>query len=186
MHNVIFAFVGPSGSGKSTIIAEMLRRFPDRLGVIRSVTTRAKRSAEDDLNYRFLTRDEFAALRVAGRLIQGVEYAGQFYGNDRTDADEVFSSGRQGLIALVEDGIVNFRNAGYRVAMIRIMPVGDYDGRSEERRLADAERARKGPLPDIEIENDFARGGLDRAVNAAADFIQGYLDGLSTQPPNCS
>lgn len=181
MHNVIFSFVGPSGSGKSTIIAEMLRRFPDRLGVIRSVTTRPKRSAEDDLNYRFLTRDEFIALREAGRLIQGVEYAGQFYGNDRQDADEVFASGRQGLIALVEDGVVNFRNAGYRVAMIRITPVGDYDGRSEERRQTDEERARTGPPPDIEIENRFEPGGLDAASDSAAAYIASCLNALASR-----
>ena len=87
---------------------------------------------------------------------------------------------------LVEDGIVNFRNAGYRVAMIRILPVGTYDGRSEERRLADAERALKGPLPDTEIENVFGEGGLERAAREAACFIYGYLAGLPVKPPNCS
>lgn len=182
MEHVIFAFVGPSGSGKSTLIAEMLRRFPDRLAVIKSVTTRPKRSAEDDMNYRFITVEEGDALMDAGRLIQGVHYAGNFYGNDRKDVEDVFASGKHGITALVEDGVRNFRNAGFRVAAVAVRPVGNIDPRTEERRIQDAKRASELFLPDIEIENRFVHGGLGRAIEDAAAYVGGYLDGLGRRP----
>jgi guanylate kinase len=178
VEHVIFAFVGPSGSGKSTLIAEMLRRFPGRLAVIKSVTTRPKRSAEDDMNYRFIGIEEGDALMDAGRLIQGVHYAGNFYGNDRKDVDDVFAAGKHGITALVEQGVVNFRAAGYRIAAIGILPSGRIDPRSEERRKLDAERARTAFAPDIEIENRFESGGIERAANAAAAYIGGFIDGI--------
>lgn len=183
MDNVIFAFVGPSGSGKSTIIAEMLRRFPDRLAVIKSVTTRPKRSAEDDMNYRFITVGESRLLREAGRLIQGVEYAGNFYGNDRQDAEDVFAAGRHGITALVEEGVRNFRRAGYRITAIALRPVGNFDPRTEERRRLDAERARSVFLPDIEIENRFEPGGLERAADAAAAYVGSYIAAIDGRHP---
>lgn len=182
MEHVIFAFVGPSGSGKSTLIAEMLRRFPDRLAVIKSVTTRPKRSAEDDMNYRFITVEEGDQLMDVGRLIQGVHYAGNFYGNDRRDVDDVFAAGKHGITALVEEGVRNFRRAGYRIAAIAIRPVGNINPRFEERRLQDAKRARAIFLPDIEIENRFEAGGLEQAAERAADYINGYLEGLGRRP----
>lgn len=178
MENVIFAFMGPSGSGKSTLAAEMLRRFPDRLAVIKSITTRPKRSAEDDLNYRFVTRGEVRRLLEAGRLIQSVEYAGEIYGNDRQDVEDVFASGRHGINALVEEGVRNFRRAGYRIAAIRVEPVGAIDGRSDERRRIDAERAREIFMPDIVVQNRFEPGGLEDAAASAAAYVGAYMDAL--------
>jgi guanylate kinase len=180
VHNAIFAFVGPSGSGKSTLVAEMLRRYPSRLAVIKSVTTRPKRSAEDDQNYRFITREEADALKTGGRIIQGIEYAGQFYGNDRQDVETVFSTGHHGITALVEEGVRNFRRAGYLITAIAVRPIGDYDGRTEERRRQDAERAREIFMPDLVVENRFEPGGIEAAAQAAADYVARFMKALDT------
>lgn len=178
MENVIFAFMGPSGSGKSTLVAEMLRRFPDRLAVIKSITTRPKRSAEDDMNYRFVTRGEVRRIIEAGRLIQGVEYAGEFYGNDRLDVEEVFASGRHGINALVEEGVRNFRRKGYRISAIRVEPVGEIDGRSDERRRIDQERAREIFMPDLLVQNRFEPGGLEECIDSVATYVGAYMDAM--------
>ena len=57
--NTIFALVGGSRSGKSTLMKEVVRFIPDRVGIIKSFTTRARRDAEDDIFYNFLTLEEF-------------------------------------------------------------------------------------------------------------------------------
>lgn len=183
MDKVIFSLVGPSGCGKSTLIVEMLRRFPSRLAIIKSVTTRPKRSAEDDLNYRFVSIAEFEELRDGGRLIQGVEYAGQCYGNDRADAEDVFDSGRHGINAMVEDGVRNFRKAGYRIAAIRILPVGEYDGRTDERKRVDAARMNDLLVAEYEIENRFEPGGKEAAIESLATYIGSYIEGLEAIGP---
>ncbi|HTM68116.1 MAG TPA: hypothetical protein VL426_02350 [Candidatus Binatia bacterium] len=180
MEKVIFAVMGPSGGGKTTLINEMLRRFPEDLAPMKSLTTRPKRSAEDDLAYKFVTREEFIALRDAGGLIQCVEYDGNFYGDERGDIAAIFASGRHGIRPMVADGIRNFRAAGFRVAVANVIPAGDgYKNRSAERQKIDAARAKDPLLPDLDIENRFEPGGFERTCDSLAAFIRGYLAGLT-------
>ncbi|HTK04912.1 MAG TPA: hypothetical protein VL500_04970 [Candidatus Eisenbacteria bacterium] len=180
MRQAIFAIMGPSGSGKSALIDEMLRRFPDRLAAMTSLTTRPRRGPEDDVAYRFVTREEFIALRDAGGLIQNVEYDGNFYGDEHGCIAGIFASGRCGIRPMVPKGIRNFRNAGFQVAVAQIMPSGEgYKNRSADRAKIDAENAKEGMLPDIEIENDFGPGGFALTCESLASFITGYLDGLA-------
>lgn len=180
MDKVIFALMGASGSGKTSLINEMLRRFPKELAPMKSLTTRPKRSAEDDLAYRFVTRGEFLALRDAGALIQSVEYDGNLYGDERGDIAAIFASGRHGIRPMVADGVRNFRAAGFRVAVANVIPAGDgYKNRSAERARIDAARAKDELLPDLDVENSFEPGGFERACDDLASFIRGYLDGLA-------
>jgi guanylate kinase len=80
----IFAVVGPSGCGKTALIEEMLKRFPDDLVIMRSLTTRQRRATDDDRSTRFVGRSEFTELRDTGRLVQWVEYDGNLYGMPST------------------------------------------------------------------------------------------------------
>ena len=182
MRQAIFALMGPSGAGKTALIDEMLRRFPDKLAPMTSLTTRPRRGPEDDVAYRFVTRDEFIALRDSGGLIQHVEYDGNFYGDEHGCIAGIFASGRCGIRPMVAPGIRNFRAAGFRVAVANIVPAGEgYKNRSADREKIDAERAKDVLLPDIEIENDFGPGGFARTCDSLASFITGYLGGLSRQ-----
>ena len=179
-NKVIFACMGSSGSGKTTLIDEMLRRFPKELAPMRSLTTRPKRSAADDLSYRFVTREEFIALRESGGLIQSVEYDGNLYGDERGDIAAIFASGRCGIRPMVAEGIRNFRAAGFRVAVAQIIPEGGgYKNRSAEREKIDADRAKDLLLPDIVVENSFDPGGFEAASGSLEAFIRGYLTGLA-------
>jgi len=182
MEQVIFAVMGSSGSGKSTLILEMLRRFPNDLAPMRSLTTRPKRSADDDLAYRFVSREEFIALRDANGLVQYVEYDGNFYGDERGDIAAIFAAGKNGIRPMVADGIRNFRAAGFRVAVANIIPSGEaYKNRSAERERIDAARAKDPLLPDIDIVNSFEPGGFEETCDALASYIRGYIGGLAAR-----
>lgn len=171
-HNFIFAVVGPSGCGKSSLIEEMLRRFPHALVLMRSLTTRPRRPVEDDRSTRFVSRQEFLELKRVGSLIQWVEYDGNFYGDARSDVEEIFARGMHGIRPLVEDSVRSFRAQGYRVAMVKIVPTGDgYKNRSAVREKIDAERARGSVGADIEIANRFEPGGYEAACKELAEFI---------------
>jgi len=173
----IFAVVGPSRCGKSALIEEMLRRFPTALAVMRSLTTRPRRPAEDDRSTRFVSTEEFRALDRSDSLIQWIEYDGNLYGDARSDVEDIFASGKHGIRPLVEDSIRKFRAKGYRVAMIRIIPTGDaYRNRSATRQAIDAERARDSVLADVEIANRFEPGGFEAACRRLEDFITRRID----------
>lgn len=69
---------GPSGVGKSTVLRELLARFPDRLRLSVSATTRAPRPGErDGVDYYFLTPDEFAKRREGGEFLECCEVFGR-------------------------------------------------------------------------------------------------------------
>ncbi len=174
-HDTIYALVGPSGCGKSALIQEMLRRFPNRLDVVKSTTTRPKRPGpEDDLFYHFVSDAEFDARLAAGHFVHHVRYGGNRYATDRRDIERVFRAGRDGINAFVEQGVINARVAGYRVTVIRIVPTGPYRGRDEIRAKDDAARAKIDLPADYEIENSFEPGGFARAVvelDAAIDPV---------------
>lgn len=180
MSKTIFAFVGPSGCGKTTVMEALLKKHKGRLGFVKTVTTRPPRGTEEQELYTFVSTEAFMSLLAENRLLQkgAVYYAGHWYDNDRADVDAVFEAGKHGICALLENSIVTFRDAGYRVVMIRIRPKGGHDGRSDERRKLDEEREKNGPAPDAVIENDFAHPkGAARAIAAAERIIRRHVKG---------
>ncbi|HEX5472175.1 MAG TPA: guanylate kinase, partial [Lacipirellulaceae bacterium] len=68
---------GPSGVGKSTVLRSLLARYPDRLRLSVSATTRPPRPGEvEGVDYFFLTPEEFARRRQAGEFLESCEVFG--------------------------------------------------------------------------------------------------------------
>lgn len=63
-----------------------------------SVTTRPKRASEiDGKHYRFITVDEFKALRDRGDLLESAEVHGNFYGTPRKPVETALATGHDVL-----------------------------------------------------------------------------------------
>lgn len=175
MRHPIIALVGPSGSGKSALIIEMLRRMPDELAIIKTVSTRERRDASDDIHYRLIDARHYAAITAFGALIQGVRYRGASYGNAVQDVDPLLKR-RAGITALVEQGVLNFRERGYTVYVIRVVPAGpDYKNRGPEREAEDKAREEAIPLHGYRLTNEFALGGFEHACDQLKTIIQVLL-----------
>jgi guanylate kinase len=79
---------GPSGVGKSTVLRELLARYPDRMRLSISATTRPPRPGEvDGKDYYFLDADEFARRRQAGEFLECCEVFGRghWYGTLKSE-----------------------------------------------------------------------------------------------------
>ena len=84
----ILVITGPSGVGKGTLIRLLLDRFPEKLALSISATTRDPRPAEaDGVDYHFLTAEEFQRRIDAGEFLEWAEYAGNRYGTLRSELD---------------------------------------------------------------------------------------------------
>lgn len=174
--------VGPSGSGKTTLITEAIRHLPEHVAIMRSTTTRPRRGPEDDASYEFIARDEMLTRNEQGRLVNVSEYAGNLYAFDRDILNQTLQQ-RIGIQALVESAIDPLRDAGYDLRIVRIMPIGDIDQRSDARTTADKHRqALFSYTPDKIIENHFQQGGKEHAVET---FLT-YLRHLIQQSPHLS
>jgi len=165
----ILAFVGSSGAGKTTLMMELLKRMPEKVFPIVTTTTRAWRGPEDDVFCKFVTPEHIQNLKESGKLAQYLEYAGNTYGCEWADIDWAVNNGF-GIQAYVEPAIFDLRKAGYEVIPIKIVLDQEFF-RDEKRLVEDKERA-KIPLDfALTVENSFAEGGLEKAVNQLVDFI---------------
>ncbi len=171
MRKDILAFVGPSQSGKNTLIIDMLAMYPEKVGVSMSVTTRSWRGSDDDIFYRFMSKEAFEALVKDGGFAHWVAHAGNYYGTPRADVDATLAT-KYAAGAFVEQGVMNLRNADYTVRVIKIRPVGHVQSTDPKRQVEDAVRDQIDIHPEIVIENDFSPGGRERAAAQLAHYIE--------------
>lgn len=179
--NTIFALVGSSRSGKSTLMKETVRLIPDRIGIIKSFTTRAKRTNEkdDDVFYDFLTLEDFEKKRKNNEFAECIEHAGNYYGYERATIDAALAQ-KHGICAVVEYALADLANAGYDVAPIKVTPVHSevvrdaFYAKHSERESADTERAKLPVQFAAEIINSFEPGGKEKAVHDLIAFIESY------------
>lgn len=170
--NPILGLVGPSGSGKSTLIKAMVAKYPEKLEISRSLTTRPRRGDEDDLFYSFTTPEDIKSREANGQLTHFAEYAGNLYATDRNELDELLAH-KIGIAALVEDGVRALRKAGYRVIVVKIQPEHYESSSDAKRRQADQIRAQTGLEADYTITNSFDPGGLERSLGELETILNG-------------
>ena len=170
----IFTVVGPSGSGKSALIAEAAKQLFHSLGIIRSCTTRPRRSEEDGLFYDFVGSLEMAVRYSDGRLARAVTYAGNFYGTERAEIDRVLGR-RHGILATTPAGAVQLEEADYRISVVRIIPMFHEEPQSEARQQADLANMEHPLKSDLEIINSFSAGGKQRAAGLLVRFIKSFI-----------
>jgi len=177
--NTIFALVGPAHCGKSALMKEVVRHIPDRVGIIKSFTTRAKRDAKDDIFYDFFTKEALEQKRLGGELVEYVEHAGNYYGYDRQAVEGVLAH-THGICAVVEHAVYDLIHAGYTVAPIKITPLHAEKTREafyekhKERINADKEREKIHLDFAGEIINSFEPGGKEKAAHDLITFITTY------------
>ncbi|MBI1755447.1 hypothetical protein HY250_04130 [Candidatus Azambacteria bacterium] len=173
----IFTLVGPAKVGKTTLTLKVTDMIPDRVGIIKSATTRPKRNEEDALCYALLTKEEFEEKRSRGEFSECVEHAGNFYAYERRLIEDVLEK-RHGICAATEEGVIELHRAGYRVVPIKILAVGHeeiqrafYDAHPE-RKKADEER-REILIPiERNIVNSFIKpDGLEKAAQEIINLI---------------
>ena len=140
----------PSGAGKSSVLARVLRD----LGGIRfsvSHTTRAPRGAErDGVEYHFVDRKAFEALRDDGSLLEWAEVHGNLYGTGLSEIERAKAAGVDILLDLDVQGAAQVRGRipdavtvfllppSYEVLEARLRGRGQDDEAQVRRRLAAA------------------------------------------------
>ena len=91
----IIVLSGPSGVGKSTIIRKVREKMPDlRFSV--SCTTRPMRNGEtQDVDYHFLSREEFIRRREAGDFIESADVFANCYGTLKSEVMSIAENGEK-------------------------------------------------------------------------------------------
>lgn len=184
---------GPSGAGKSTIVRRLLRECPLPLVLSVSATTRAPRPGEvDGRDYLFLSDEEFASLRRAGKFLECKEVFGHghWYGTLAEQVDTGLKRGQWVILEIDVEGAAAVIDRQLSPITIFLHPGGMAEleqrlrGRGTEpeaaiqRRLEVARREMRA-LP--QYDHEVINRDVDRTVAEVCEILQRYKE-----PSSCS
>jgi guanylate kinase len=178
---LLVVIAGPSGVGKGTVHTRVRDALPDSTLSI-SATTRLPRPGEvDDVDYRFVDREEFDQLVGNNELYEWAEYAGHSYGTPRRPAKEAVTRGQVVVLDIELQGALQIKEQDPDALLIFLVPPsfeelerrlrgrGTEDDAAVARRLERArEELAEGDRFDVRIVND----DLDRCVEEVLAVIE--------------
>jgi guanylate kinase len=113
---------GPSGVGKGTLIRSLRDRMPE-LQLSVSATTRRPRAGEtQDVDYHFLTPDEFERHVQDGDFVEHADYAGARYGTLRSELETRSAGGAPVLLEIELQGARQVRETMPSAVQVFIAP----------------------------------------------------------------
>ena len=164
---------GPSGVGKSTVLRRLVDRYPDRLRLSISATTRSPRPGEvDGVDYHFLSQGEFARRQSAGEFLECCEVFGRghWYGTLLSEVTPSIDDQKWVILDIDVDGAVTVRSHFPNALTIFLRPGSEQE---LERRL----RARGTETEDALLRRlDVARRELARADQYHFQVVNDTVD----------
>ncbi len=173
---------GLSGVGKDSIISRLKKREPN-LEQITTLTTRPRRAREkDNIDYRFVTREEFKQMVESNELLEWAEVYGNFYGVPKKQVKKALEEGKDVLLKVDIQGAETLKRIFPQAILIflttasreelksRLKKRGTESEEELELRLKTAEEElKKLPLFDYVILNQ--EGEITRAVQTIRAII---------------
>ena len=114
----IIVLSGPSGVGKSTIIKKVREKMPDlRFSV--SCTTRPPRTGEKaDVDYHFLSKEEFLRRRENGDFIESAEVFANYYGTLKSEVMSIAENGENVVLDIDVQGALQIMEKAKNDSML--------------------------------------------------------------------
>lgn len=118
----LFIVTAPSGAGKTSLVKALIDSL-DSLRVSVSHTTRSAREGETDgVNYHFVAKAQFVAMRGAGEFFESAEVYGNFYGTSKSWVNEQLALGVDVILEIDWQGARQVRDQHSRACSIFILP----------------------------------------------------------------
>ena len=186
----LFVIAAPSGAGKTTLVRALERRNSNLRFSI-SYTTRDQRHTEaDGVDYLFVDKDEFAALKERGALLESAEVFDNFYGTSREQVEQHLANGHDVILEIDWQGARQVRESMPQCVSIFIMPpsVEELERRLRNRRTDSPEvieRRLRDSLSDMSHWDEFdyviINDNLDRAVADLEAALAGEGESSATR-----
>jgi guanylate kinase len=119
----LYTISAPSGAGKTSLVNALLADGDNTLCVSVSHTTRAMRPGEQNgVNYHFVPREHFLAMRETGDFLESAEVFGNLYGTSRVWVQEQLDKGMDVILEIDWQGAEQVRTLIKPVKSIFILP----------------------------------------------------------------
>ena len=154
---------GPSGVGKGTVVRKLLERDPS-IWLSVSATTRPPRAGEvAGVDYQFVTRSEFRAMRDADGFLEWFDVYGELYGTPRAPVDQRLAAGQDVVLEIDVKGALAVKQAHADAVLVFVKP----PSREEQRRRLVA----RGVDDPAEIERRLAAAENEEAEARSFDAV---------------
>lgn len=118
---ILFVVTAPSGAGKSTLCDMVIDRMPEVEYSV-SATTRPPRTGEvDGEDYFFVAKDEFERMIAAGEFLEYATVYHNYYGTRRAVIDNALNEGRDIILDIDVQGMLQIKEKGYPAVFIYIV-----------------------------------------------------------------
>ncbi len=119
---LLFIVSAPSGAGKTTLVERLVEQAP-HLKMSRSYTSRPMREGETDgVDYNFVTRERFEAMRAVGEFLEWADVFGNLYGTCASDTERILDSGCDLVLVIDVQGARKVRRRGIETTAVFVMP----------------------------------------------------------------
>ena len=113
---------GPSGSGKNSIVTN-LHKYNNNFWESISMTTREKRPGEkDNIDYYFISKEEFLKNIEDGNLLEYTNYNGFYYGTPKSHIMEKLNAGIDVILVIEIECAINVKELIPDTICIFILP----------------------------------------------------------------
>lgn len=120
--SVVLIISAPSGSGKSTL-ARRLIETDSQLDFSTSVTTRPRRRGDEEgKSYRFVSEEEFLAMRDSNELLEWARVFGNYYGTSKDVLDSARKRGHDLLLDIDVQGAASLMERLPEAVTVFILP----------------------------------------------------------------
>jgi len=186
----LYVIAAPSGAGKTTLVRALERRNSNLRFSI-SYTTRDQRHTEaDGVDYLFVDKDEFVALKERGALLESAEVFDNFYGTSREQVEQHLANGHDVILEIDWQGARQVRESMPQCVSIFIMPpsVEELERRLRNRRTDSPEviaRRLRDSMSDMSHWDEFdyviINDNLDQAVADLEAALAGEGESSATR-----
>ena len=122
MPALLVVLTGPSGVGKDVTLQKM-RELGVPFHYVVTVTTRDRREGEiDGVHYKFVSRQEYQALKDRGELLENAEVYGNYYGVPRSEVIEPLRRGEDVIMKPDVQGAAKIRELEPNAIFIFLAP----------------------------------------------------------------
>ena len=154
---------GPSGAGKGTLRENALKDIPDLVYSV-SCTTRKPRDGEvDGVQYRFITREDFADRTARDEFLEYAHVHNDMYGTLKADVMKVLDSGKNVLLEIDVQGALQVK-AKFPEAVLVFVDVPSIQ--ELERRLRDRHTETESAL-----QTRLANAITERSLRDKYDYV---------------
>ena len=177
---LLFSVSAPSGTGKTTLVERLVQIVPG-LQMSRSYTSRPARAGEQDgVDYNFVTRERFLAMKDEGAFLEWADVFGSFYGTCAADIEAVLVGGDDVVLVIDVQGASQVRRLGLENIGIFVLPpsAATLEGRLRGRSKDSEEQVRRRLETACREVNEFATYEyvvVNDALDAAVQRLQAIV-----------